>query len=364
VVIIRQNTIQYRIWKKQQNEKLLKRRTKNKLRKKRYHNTHVYSSKINDCKDVNKENNQCGMITFHAPLNFSFVNNYDETSVFFKELINSIIKQDKIQKHIFIDISKIQELTVDALIYLLAIVTNRKEVYKGKTHIAGNIPLRPRIKKRFVDSGFYNYVNYVGENTHTNNNNNIEILSGENSDTSSAQKISNFVCEKANVTTRTCGFLYNMMIELMSNTFKHAYNDSEDEFLNSKWYCFAEYDDKQTITFIFLDTGRGIPDSVSKNKLEKITYKIPIIYNENYKYVVSALKGEDRTATGLVYRGKGLPKIRQFCETEKIKNVRIISHKADVVIKKDEISGRDVDTPLRGTMYHWQIDITSLKGER
>lgn len=364
MIIIRKNTIQYRIWKKQQNEKALKRRTKKKFRKKRYHNTNVHSFKLRNCEDVIDKNNQCDIIEFHAPLNFSFINNYDETSIFFKELINSIVKQDKIQKHIFIDISKIQELTVDALIYLLAIVTNRKEVYKGKTHISGNAPSKPRIKKRFVDSGFYNYVNYVGENTHTNNNNNIEILSGENSDTSSAMKISNFVCEKANVTTRTCGFLYNMMIELMSNTFKHAYNNNEDEFLNSKWYCFAEYDNEQTITFIFLDTGRGIPDSVRKNKLEKIKYKIPLIYNENYKYVVSALEGENRTSTCLVYRGKGLPKIKQFCENEKIKNVRIISHKADVIIKKDEISGRDVDTPLRGTMYHWQIDITSLKGER
>lgn len=204
---------------------------------------------------------------------------------------------------------------------------------------------------------------YSGKIPTQKSNNNIEILTGENSDTEAAKKISDFVCKKANVERRYCSFLYNIMIELMSNTYKHAYNNSGDDVLDTKWYCFVKYDDqRQTLSFIFMDTGRGIPNSVKKKAIEKVQDKFLFYNRDNYKYVISALNGEYRTSTGLSHRGKGLPKIKEFCSNGKISNMRIITYEADVNINKYEMSGFDTKIPLRGTMYYWQINIHNMKG--
>lgn len=356
VIEIKKRTAKYRLWIKHRNEKNLKRRTaqKSAIKAKR---TKVaeYNRSLKRTISYNEETRN---YEFSAPLRFSFIKNPNETSDFFNQIIAFISNRNNFGKKIFIDISGIEELTIDALMYLLAIVNNLNENFRFKYRFSGNAPKDPAVRKLFNESGFYNYVKYQGNALLTQKSDTIQIVSGQNSDTDTAKQLSDFVSNRANVPQKVCRFIYVMMIELMSNTHKHAYNDSD--ILSPQWYCFAQCD-SNVVNFTFVDTGEGIPSTVRKNFAEKLDI---LRIKGECKYVTSALDGKFRTATNLLHRGKGLPKIREICASEKIKNMRIITNKADVLVEKDKYTSKSLNKAIRGTVYYWQIDLSSMKGEQ
>lgn len=354
VVIIKENSIEYKIWLKKRNEKNLDIRTQKKLaRKARATKTIEHNYNLNLSKFNNKQNSE---VSFIAPKQFSFITNLEETTTFFNDIISFISDDTNFGENIFIDLSKITDYTTDALMYLIAMLNNLNEHFKGKYRFWGNVPMDSRIKKKFRESGFFRYVHYEGKLPLSSSTDNIKIVSGDNSNPIISKQISDFIAEKANISVFDCRFIYIMLIELMSNTNKHAYNDTN--VLSPHWYCFVEYDNN-IITVTFMDTGTGIPSTVRKNFSEKLD--ILKIKGED-KYVISALNGDFRTSTYKSYRGKGLPKIREICSKEKIFNMRIITNKADVVVKKDGYNSCVINKPFIGTLYNWQINITDLKG--
>lgn len=354
---MRINSPKYRQWKQYQNEKNLLLRTKKKRAKRHARTAQIrYNRKL---KATTAYNLQSRRYEFHAPLNFSIINNPEETSAFFNNIITFITNRKNFGKNIFIDISKISNLTIDALMYLLAIVNNLSENFKNKYSFSGNAPSNEDVRKLFAESGFYHFVKYQGNAPLAKSNDTVQIMSGENCDTGLAKKICDFVSEKAAVSKRCCSFLYNMIIELMSNTHRHAYPEGQG-ILHSRWYCFAEYDRENIVSFSFMDTGAGIPATVRKKFYERIDF---LQIKGEHSYVVSALQGEFRTATGKSNRGKGLPKIREFCSTSKIKNLHILANRADVMVNKRGYTSSDITTSLCGTLYYWQIDLSTLKGD-
>lgn len=354
---IKQGTQEYKEYIKHRNAKNLRRRTKNKKSKK---STYTYQYEYNrKSKKIANYNKKSRHYRFTAPETFSFLNNTAETLEFFKDLNSFILDERNTKKRLFIDLSKINYLTHDALMYLLAIVNSLKDTFKNKFQFSGNSPSNPDSKKLFDESGFYRFVKHIGNTDINRNSNNIQIRSGNNSDTNFAKSISDFVSKNANIDIKDCRFIYTMIIELMSNTFKHAYDDKS--LFVPCWYCFARFSELENIiSFTFMDTGAGIPATVKKNFLEKI--KFLNIRKEN-QLVRSALDGEFRTGTELPYRGKGLPKIKEFCDNNKIQNTRIITNKADVTIKQNGYDSTDLTIPLVGTLYYWEIDINELKGK-
>lgn len=353
---IKANSPEYRIWIRRRDEKNLIRRTKKKaaIRARRTREI-AYNTKLKTVAAYNRETRN---YEFPAPLSFSFISNPVETSTFFNDVIAFITNRNNYGKRLYIDISRIKELSIDALMYLLAIVNNLSENFKNRFSFSGNAPADANIRKLFSESGFYSFVNYQGTEPLTKNSDTVQIVSGNNSDTELAKRMSDFVSEKAGIPKKACHFLYIMMIELMSNTHKHAYNDNE--VLYPRWYCFGEYKkNENTISFTFMDTGEGIPATVRKNFAEKLDFLK--IKGEN-RYVISALNGDFRTATNQCYRGKGLPKIREFCSDEKIQNMRIITNKADVTVNQNGYESSVLSVPLQGTLYYWQINIADIRG--
>ena len=358
-ISIKQGTQEYKEYIKRRNAKNLKRRSKSKKAKKalcKYQCEHNKRSK--KFANYNKKSRQ---YRFIAPEVFSFLKNTNGTLEFFENLNSFILDKRNNRKRLFIDLSKINYLTHDALMYLLAIVISLKDTFKNKFQFSGNFPSNPDSQELFNQSGFYHFVKRIGNHSNTDinkNSNNIQIRSGNNCDTNFAKSISDFVSKNANISKSDCRFIYTMIIELMSNTFKHAYDNKS--LFDPCWYCFARYSEfKNIISFTFLDTGAGIPATVKKTFLERINFLH--IKKEN-QLVRSALDGEFRTGTELPYRGKGLPKIKEFCDNNKIQNTRIITNKADVTIKQNGYNATDLTIPLVGTLYYWQIDINKWKG--
>ena len=352
---MRINTFEYRQWKAKQDRKNLIIRTKKKAALKSYRTYQIqYYKSLKSDDNFNANTNR---YEYTAPLHFSLINNPKETTDFFSRIIAFSTNKRNHKKKIFIDVSGISTLTIDALMYLLAIINNMKVHFKKNLSISGNAPKDSKVRKLFSESGFYQFVHYYGSDPLTKNDNTIQIVSGEKCDTQLAKRLSDFVCKKAKVNKRRCSFLYNMMIELMSNTHKHAYPERKQVFY-TRWYCFAEYDKKNTISFSFMDTGAGVPTTVKKNFAEQIDF---LRIKGDHKYVVSALNGEFRTSTRKGYRGKGLPKIQEYCKENKIMNLHIITNKADVTMTSENVSSYDMDSSLRGTLYYWQIDLSKLK---
>ena len=317
---------------------------------------HEYNRSL---KLANNYNSQKNTYFFSAPNVFGFVYNASETSDFFNRLLRFIVEKRNFGTSIFIDISKISNLTIDALMYLLAIVNNLNNKYHGKYSFEGNSPLDENVKKRFNDSGFFKYVKRKGTSSILQNKENIQIITGTECNTEVAKKMSEYLCKTAIIDKKMCRFLYVMMIELMSNTKKHAY-DVYENILDPHWYCFAEYDNVDTVAFTFMDTGEGIPATVQKNFTEIIDI---LKIKGDDKYVISALNGDFRTATKEAYRGKGLPKLRSICSRGDIHNMHIVTNKANVIVKKDGFSSKIINPALKGTLYYWEIKISDLKGE-
>lgn len=350
---IKVNSAEYRNWIKYRNEKELIRRTKKRkaIRSKRTQEI-KYNTSLKQAPNFNTETKH---VEFKAPLNFSFIDNPESTINFFNEVIAFITSKRNFGKRLYIDISKIENLTIDALMYLLAIVNNLNNNFQGRFLFSGNAPANPKIRKLFNESGFYSFVKRIGKEPITKNSDTLQIVSGRNSDDGVAKRMSDFFVEKTGMNKINCRFLYAMMVELMSNTFKHAYND--DKLLYPRWYCFAEYKKEENlIAFTFMDTGEGIPSTVRKNFAERLD--ILKIKSES-NYVISALNGEFRTSTGKTYRGKGLPRIREYCSCGKIKDMRIITNRANISVFEQSYSAIELHSPLRGTLYYWTIELPS-----
>ena len=357
---IRINTPLYRQWKVQQNKKNLIRRTEKKRAEKieRAALTRPRSNINNNNKS--NTNNYNNRKSFIAPPIFSFIADPNGTTAFFEEIIAFITTNTNQRQELFIDISQIKELTIDALMYLLAIVNNLNGNFKENHTFIGNYPQDFQVRKLMHNSGFEKFVQYYGDEPITRDADNIQIVSGNNVNTVLAKRICDFVIGKGNMTKVECQFLYNMIIELMANVYNHAYNDI-DGILYSRWYCFVEFNsESDTVYFTFMDTGDGIPSTVRKYFFEHLD-----VFNikGDDAYVLSALRGQLRSETKKKYRGKGLPKIFDTCQSEQIQNMRIITNKADVTVRGKKLTSKELSVSLRGTLFYWQINLSKfIKG--
>lgn len=280
-----------------------------------------------------------------ADRQFSIRDNPDKTIEFLNKIHDSFLKD----MPVFIDVSTVQNMTIDALLYLLALIDNMK--YKEISfHVQGNLPKDIEANKIFSQSGFLNYVD-TNTTTISTTKDCVQIYDGKNADPEIAKKLCSFAIEKLNKKRVEIKELYNTIMEIIINTKQHAYNNSD----LPKWYAYARYDNAG-IEFSILDTGSGIPSTVRKNWLEKINEliaKLPIIQTSDGKLLKSVIDGEFRTKTKEKYRGKGIPMIAEQNRNNYIKNLIIVSNNGYVVVGENE---KDLRSPLKGTLYYWRIE--------
>lgn len=284
-----------------------------------------------------------------APENFSIIENPNETVSYFGNIIK---KLQKVRNGdvIYFDIENIMNLTMDSVMYLLAIIKNIKRNKFKRYDFAGNFPKDGEIFKLLRDSGFLKYVNSKEKYKIERKSEQVEITSSGVIDQKIASQICDFVNSKFKTKTNYTRFLYNMLIELMANTFQHAYEEKSS--LINHWYIFAKYEEGK-VKFIFLDTGSGIPQTIAKKFFENI------IKTDN-ECILSALRGEFRTKTKLVNRGKGLPRINSYYKDKMIDNLIIISGRGYCFLDNNIY---ELQNSLNGTLFYWEININSVKKE-
>lgn len=92
-----------------------------------------------------------------VPRNFSLIDNTEETMAFFMGFIE-LIQKGKYKTKFYINSHDVENVTVDALIYLIAILQNDCVNIRMQYSYSGNFPLNAKAKKVYQESGFTSYV--------------------------------------------------------------------------------------------------------------------------------------------------------------------------------------------------------------
>lgn len=288
--------------------------------------------------------------SFYAPQVFSVIKNPEETIKFFTALADEM-RSKEIGIRFFIDSSRVEDVTADALIYLIAILQNTTYNKTKRYSFSGNYPLNERARKTYEESGFNHYVianmKALPESTEK-----MRIISGNNNSPEDAKKLCEFVMKNQKKNRVEVVPLQKVLIELMSNVYHHAYEKLP--FMARKWYLYAEHSDDR-IKCIFVDTGRGIAATARKNYLEKVTEKFSD--KEDARIIKSVFDGDFRTATNETFRGNGLFSVRQNVRAEIFDSFEVISGKGRCVIEKgtDELNTESYSRPLFGTLYRFTL---------
>lgn len=264
-------------------------------------------------------------------------------------------KQCSVNHRIYFDLEYIENITADAIMYIIAFINNFKKLKILNVNIGGNLPKNDSVKLFIEDVGFYSYVMGLKRTHMPNNKNRFQISHGQDADGRLVSKICDFINDimgkKDLLSTKR---LYPMIMELMTNTKQHAYNkDNRSSIMECNWYIFAEHSDN-SIKFVFLDTGVGIPSTIRYNLTEKMANRFSS-QTKDAAFISSALKGEFRTETRKNNRGKGLPGIYHDSISGRIQNMTIISGKGKCFIMKDgEIKEKRLLNHFEGTLFCWE----------
>lgn len=285
-----------------------------------------------------------------VPSTFSFLDNTCETIDFFNEIVLEI-KQRKYKNYFFIDSSNVTSVTVDALIYQIAIMQNVRINYEMKYTFRGNLPQNVQSVTTYQESGFMSYVQSkikkLPEST-----NKMQIISGTQNDPTIASSLCQFVMEKLDKQLIQILNLQKILIELMSNVYHHAYNN--DDIMNKHWYIYAEYVNDH-VRFVFVDTGAGIARTVRKNFYEKIQ-RFAKTNATDGDLIFSTLMGDFRTKTKEKHRGNGLSGVRSLASSDLFRNFTVISGGGQCIIQEDKnIIKKDFNNTIYGTMYIFDV---------
>jgi hypothetical protein len=199
-----------------------------------------------------------------APSNMGIVSNSNETLQFFAELEESLNGG----KSVHINLSKVQKLTPDAILYLLALVDVYSQQRKGE--VGGSLPDDSDCRDLLRASGFYNFVQ-TSDPVIRSNSKILSIKSGDIVDPKMAYDVIKFSLARLKQDTSISSKrIYSNLLECMGNTKQHAYEDNLP--YKPRWWLMAVFDEsKGVVNFSILDYGQGIPTTVRKNVIERLT---------------------------------------------------------------------------------------------
>ena len=292
-------------------------------------------------------------VTLKPPNDFSLTNNPEETMGFFMAFANEINKREH-GTQFYIDSKEVESATVDALMYLIAILQNDTVNNYMNYSFAGNYPLNEKASKVYAESGFNDYVfSKMRKLPHSTDK--MRIICGKDNSPTAAKELSDFVMTNLCKTRKDIQPIQKVLIELMSNVFHHAYE--KNGFMAKKWYMYAEHVDDY-IRCVFVDTGFGIAKTARKNFKEKIRLTLGMKVDDA-GIIKSIFDGDFRTATNKTYRGNGLSAVRENVNSAIFEKFEVFSGRGRVIIPKSDESRMIIsmcyENMLYGTLYQFVI---------
>ncbi len=331
-------------WREARARKLIRLKHRNKYKR------HIHSSYVSEKRRICENKRAGDTYTLRVPEVFSLFSGTNQTVAFFEEVIN-MFSVCQPQKIVFFDFSGVQVITVDAVMYFIALMKNTRRVYNACIECRGNLPQEKEARKVIEEVGFYDYLFPVGNTGNIDNRKYVRISHGDDADGELAGSICDFVNNALDKDLTHTKRLYPMIVELMTNTHQHAY-DKNKSFMNCHWYIFAQELDSE-VQFVFLDTGLGIPRTVYKHFTERAK---SLLLSRDEQFLASVLKGDFRTETQQKYRGKGLPGIYEDVCNHSLTDFSVISGKGQCNVKSDgTIEKIALQRNFIGTLFKWTI---------
>ncbi len=285
------------------------------------------------------------------PSSFSIKDNPDETIRFFNKTIDTIMRGTESRK-MFFDFEFVEYMTIDALMYLIAIVINIRISLCRVREFSGNTPRHPVVRKLFNSSGFIDIV--TKRRSFIEANDAKHIVLSDKGEPQKTQDICEHIISESSLQRRNLLFLGEMLGELEGNVVEHAYNESTYERFHRKWFVYLDDAGEGLFKFTFLDTGVGIWNTMQKRSGDRLRS----LFGNQVDAIADALNGGERTRTLRPYRGKGLPSIKEHAVSGRVVNLSLITNKAYCYYDENEIDQlgkKTITSPLHGTIFYWEI---------
>ncbi|MEA1848921.1 hypothetical protein U9K52_08365 [Chryseobacterium sp. MHB01] len=149
--------------------------------------------------------------------------------------------------------------------------------------------------------------------------------------------------------------LQTMLLELMANTFKWSSQPNG----HNLWLLTMSFNKiEKRIEFQFIDFGIGVFESLKNSKVyEKwFGYALNILQSNSniFKDMLNANSNVFKSSTGLYFRGKGIPSIKENYEKRFYDDVNILTNNIFVDLKNEKYI--NLADNFTGTLVNWTID--------
>ncbi len=287
-----------------------------------------------------------------SPSNFSLVHNTVQMLTFFDRIRHWVRKGHRIK----VSMAGVTNMTPDAILYLLSILYDCTNKYPELLRISGDVPRDPYCRTLFAASGFQGFVRakgvWRGSDAAV-----FKVAHGGKAQGPVADELLCFAEARLGKTPGTAPWdMYSTIVEAMVNTRQHAYSGAPDGLPH--WWLMASHDTRNgRVDFAILDNGAGIPATIRKKVIEFVKQGVYTLTgrSQDSELILAALKGEGlRSRTGQAYRGKGLPKMTEYCDRGCIRDLGVIAGRGHVQwgtkSKSTELPQR-----FRGTLLSWSF---------
>jgi hypothetical protein len=336
--------------------KLHERNIRYKKIKKRYNKLKYTNS---DQKLKNKASEE-GFKIITAPIDFSLINNTEETLQFIQKIENCFEKAKKV----FVDIRLVNKISTDAIVVLLSILTKFKT---NKIGFNGNFPKNNQVKKDLISSGFFYHLmlkDFLPKDSYS-----FEKEIYTNASKKVNPELADKLIKKATEfiwgREKACRGVQRIFLELMQNTNNHASEKQGEQYWWTTLKCSKT---EKKAMFSFIDYGMGIFKSLERksknNKFAKAMEHIlkSIKSNKNDELLKDLLEGNiHKIAKIPYYRGKGLHGIWSACNDNAVSNLIIISD--DVIANYATNTFQKIESKLMGTFIYWELNENNINKE-
>jgi len=282
------------------------------------------------------------IVNLSAPINFSFIEYTNDVLEYLK------VGRENLKNHnaIRFDVSKIEYFTPEVIPLLISHI---KEIsFNNKVPIHGNAPENEKFRQIFTQSGLYNYVKSkkkykIAENNLLHKEANFKVKPDI------AARSVEMIIKNCNCNQEYVEPIYNIFIELMSNTHHHA---NLKQYGYSKWWLYVFHDETtKKISLSFLDLGVGIFKSmIVRTYLKKIGRSLKLVDNVGLVSDLLSGKVQSRIDIDNEIRGKGIPQIVEYSKLECFEKFLLITNDVKIDLKTDKTE--KLTSNLRGTFYY------------
>lgn len=135
----------------------------------------------------------------------------------------------------------------------------------------------------------------------------------------------------------------------MQNTDDHAYTNKD---LANIWYL-ESFKNEQGVVFNFFDNGQGIIKTAKRKIIDKVLEQIGL---EESNILMSALKGNLRSRTGLSNRNKGLPQIKSFLDNNYVPTYMLLTNRIKLYKSGKIVKTEKLKYNFNGTFLIWLFE--------